>query len=242
MPSGGGLNLSRFDWRAVMWIATLAMLLQQAFSYVCQLVLPVLADRIAEDFGISRGWLGLYLFIQNLVAIVAAVGCGGFILRYGPLRVSQGALLLMCASLMLIATGVLWLYPLAAVLLGVSSVSTPASSHILARVVPAHLAPLIFSVKQTGVPVGSLIGGLLIPLLLGAVFYSATLGTTIRLGPYGAAFVTAIIVLSVAAVLQPLREHFDRDRQPSVKISISDLPATLRLVLDNHPLRDLAFA
>ena len=90
------MNLSRLDWRAIMAIATVAMLFQQAFSYVCQMVMPVLADRIAEELGISRAWLGLYLFIQNLVAIIAAVGCGGFILRFGPLTLARGAL---CASL-----------------------------------------------------------------------------------------------------------------------------------------------
>ena len=40
-------------------IATVAMLIQQAFSYVCQMVMPVLADQIAEELGISRAWLGL---------------------------------------------------------------------------------------------------------------------------------------------------------------------------------------
>ena len=56
------------------------------------------------------------------------VGCGGFILRYGPLRISQAALVLMATSLVLISTGWLWLYPFAAILLGASAVSTPASA------------------------------------------------------------------------------------------------------------------
>lgn len=236
------MDLSRFGWRTVMLVATFAMLFQQAFSYVCQIVLPILADRIAEDHGISRGWLGLYLFLQNLVAIAAAVGCGGFILRYGALRVSQIALLLMASSLLVVATGWLWLYPLGALLLGTASMSTPASSHILARVCPPHLAPLVFSIKQTGVPVGSLIGGLLVPALLGVAFYVAALGHTVRLGTYGAAFATGLLVYAVALSLQPLRAHFDRDRNPHTRLAISDLPHTLRLVLTNYPLRDIAFA
>ncbi|MCH9673280.1 MAG: MFS transporter [Gammaproteobacteria bacterium] len=236
------MNLAKFNWRIILTIATVSMLFQQAFSYVCQMVMPFLADRIAEDLGISRAWLGLYLFLQNFVSIIAAIGCGGFIVRYGPLRISQLALVMMGTSLVVISTGFLWVYPIAAVLLGASAVSTPASSHILARVCPPKLAPLIFSVKQTGVPVGSLIGGLLIPLLLGLVFYVATIGTTVRLGAYGAAFVTAIIVFSVALCLQPIRAYFDRDRQPDTKLSISDLPETMKLVLHNYPLRDIAFA
>ena len=188
------MDFSLFGYRTILAIATISMLIQQAFSYVCQIVMPVLADRLAESFGISPAWLGFYLFLQNVMAIVAAVGCGSFILRYGALRISQMTLLLMGGSLVVIAAGQLWLYPLAAILLGAAAVSTPASSHILARVCPPRLAPLIFSVKQTGVPVGALIGGFLIPFLLGLVFYSATLGTTIRLGPFGAAAATALVL------------------------------------------------
>ena len=236
------MDLARFSPRTIMAAATVAMLVQQAFSYVCQIALPILADRIAEDFGISRAWLGFYLFLQNVAAIVAAVGCGGFILRYGPLRVSQIALLLMGSSLLVTASGALWLFPLGALLLGAASVSTPASSHILARVTPLRLAPLIFSIKQTGVPVGALIGGLLIPFLLGLAFYSDTFGVSIRIGPYGASFITCLIVFAVMVSLEPIRSYFDADRRPDMKIAFGDLLATLKTVLSIRPLRDLSFA
>ncbi len=236
------MDLSRLNWRSIMIIATSVMMIQQAFSYVCQIVMPLLADRLAEEFGISRGWLGFYLALQNIMAIIAAVGCGGFILRYGALRVSQVTLILMGTSLFVIASGQLWLYPLGAILLGAASVSTPASSHILARVCPPKLAPLVFSIKQTGVPVGALIGGLLLPFLLGVVFYSDVFGVTIRLGHFGAAFITALIVFTVAIALQPIRRHFDQDRNPATRIAFGDVSATMRAVLGNPPLRDLAFA
>ncbi len=236
------MPLAKLDWRIILTIATVSMLLQQAFSYVCQIALPILADRIAEDFGISRAWLGLYLFIQNVTAIVAAMGCGGFIIRLGAWRVSQICLILMGTSLIVIAGGVLWLYPLGAILLGAGAVSTPASSHILARHCPRHLAPVIFSVKQTGVPVGSLIGGLLIPFLLGLGFYLATIRESVYLDAYGAAFVAALIVYSVAIMLQPFRTFFDSDRDPSVRPSFSGVSETMKIVLSTPNLRDLAFA
>ena len=127
------MNLEKLDWRIVLTLATVAMLVQQAFSYVCQMALPILADRVADEFGISRAWLGLYLSIQNLTAIVAAMSCGGFIIRFGAMRVSQVCLILMGGSLFVIASGFVWLYPIGAILLGAGAVSTPASSHILAR-------------------------------------------------------------------------------------------------------------
>jgi hypothetical protein len=236
------MDLSRLNWRSIMILATGAMMFQQAFSYVCQIVMPILADRLAEEFGISRGWLGFYLSLQNVIAIVAAVGCGGFILRYGPVRISQATLVLMGSSLVIIASGQLWLYPLGAILMGAASVSTPASSHILARVCPPRLAPLVFSIKQTGVPVGALIGGLLLPFLLGVVIYSDVFGATIRVGHFGAALITALVVFSVAVSLQPIRAHFDEDRDPTTRINFGDLRVTMKAVLGNPPLRDIAFA
>ena len=234
------MNMERMDWRVVLTFATSSMLLQQAFSYVCQIVMPFLADRLAEEFGISRAWLGMYLFIQNIAAIAAAMGCGALIVRLGPLRISQYCLLLMGGSLFVISTGVLWLYPLAAILLGAASVSTPASSHILARFCPLRLAPLIFSVKQTGVPVGALIGGLLIPALLGLGIYSATLGGSVHLDAFGTAFVCGLLVYSIAVMLQPLRAHFDSDRKPDTKFSFSGAVQTMRIVVSDAKLRDLA--
>ena len=211
------MNLERFDWRFILCIAVVSMLIQQAFSYVCQIAMPILADRLADDFGISRAWLGFYLFLTNVAAIIGAMGCGGFILRYGALRISQWCLILMGGSLFIVSTGILWLYPLGAILLGMAAVSTPASSHILARVCPPRMAPVIFSIKQTGVPFGSLIGGLLIPFLLTISVYSATLRTPIHLDAYGTAFVTGLIVYIVVIALQPIRSHFEADRQPDVK-------------------------
>lgn len=231
-------GISGLGWRWTLAIATFAMLFQNAFSYVCQMVMPILADRVAESFGISRGWLGLYLFLQNAVSILAAVGCGGFILRYGPLRVSQLSLALMCGSLLIVSTGILWLYPFAALLLGTSGAATPASSHILARVCPPHIAPIVFSVKQTGVPVGSLIGGLLLPFLLGLVFYSATLGTTVRVGTFGTAAITAILVLMVVIALQPIRNYFDSGR--IICSRCSAVVVALRSSLGSSPRRYLA--
>ena len=53
---------------------------------------------------------------------------------------------------------------------------------------------------------------------------------------------TALIVFLVAICLQPVRTYFDQERDPNTKIGIGDLRATLRMVLSNPPLRDIAFA
>ena len=213
------MNLDKYDWRVVLSVATVAMHAQNTFSYVCQITMPILADRIADNYDISRAWLGLYLFIQNIASIITAMCCGGFILRYGSVRISQWALLMMGGSLFIVSVKVLWLYPVAAILLGLGGVLTPASSHLLAKVCPPKIAALIFSVKQTGVPLGSLVGGLLIPFLLGASIYMASLKTSVHVDAFGASFITGVLVYIIVIVLQPVRDYFDSDRKPDVKIT-----------------------
>jgi MFS family permease len=147
----------------------------------------------------------------------------------------------MGGSLFVIASGLLWLYPLGAILLGAGAVSTPASSHILSRFCPRRMAPVVFSIKQTGVPFGSLIGGLMIPALLGFGFYVAFLDRSVRLDAFGTALVTGLIVYTVALALQPFRGHFDSDRNPEERLSVSGVTNTLKTVLSNPKLRDIAF-
>tara|TARA_Y100001934_G_scaffold283838_1_gene407773 strand:- start:7304 stop:8665 length:1362 start_codon:yes stop_codon:yes gene_type:complete len=235
------MNLDKYDWKVILSIATIAMLAQNTFSYVCQITMPILADRIADNYDISRAWLGLYLFIQNITSIITAICCGSFILRYGSVRISQWALLMMGGSLFIVSIKVLWLYPIAAILLGLGGVLTPASSHLLAKVCPPKIAALIFSVKQTGVPLGSLMGGLLIPFLLGVSFYISILKTSFHIDAFGAAFITGMIVYIIVLFLQPVRDYFDSDRNPDEKLSYSDVTKTMKTVISTPQLRDLAF-
>jgi hypothetical protein len=213
----------------ILLIATLSMLLQQAFSYCCNLVMPILATEMAIRLGVNHGLLSVYQALTSFAAIIAANACGSFILRYGALRMSQLALVMLAISVCLASLMEIWLLPVAALLLGMGSVSTPASSHILARFSPPRLAPLVFSIKQTGVPVGSLIAGFLVP-----VFYASY-------GLSGAFIAVACVGLTVVVALQPLRRPFDDDRQPGRPLSPGDIRNTLLIVIRTPALRALAF-
>ena len=213
---------------SLLHVALGAMLLQQAFGYVCQLVLPILAPEVADALGISPEWLGLFQFLTHSTGIVAAMACGGFIVRYGALRVAQVTLALMAGGVLLAGTGMIWLMPIAAMLLGLTYGSTPSSSHILARLSPPHLAPLIFSIKQAAVPVGSLVAGYAVP------------AAYTMFGLWGAFVATAIASLAFAALLQVLRPRLDDDRKPDHPLSFGDVRATVTSVLASRALRGLA--
>ena len=188
---------------APLLIVIFAMLIQQAFAYFAALVLPNMAPAVAADLGIDPHLIGFYTGVLYFSSSLGQLSCGGFILRYGAVRMSQASLVFMGLALMMGYFGALPVFAAAAALTGMAtSVSTPASSHLLARYSPPKYAPLIFSVKQTGVPVGGLMAGLLVPLLLGV------------LGWRGAFVACGAFCVIFAIMLQPIRQRFDSDRNP----------------------------
>ena len=212
-----------------LWLAVVAMLIQQAFSYMSTLVLPVAAPAISEATGLGISLVGVYTAIMYVASTLSAGASGSFIQRYGALRVSQAALVLMGLGLVFSWPGWAILFALTAFVIGAgSAVSTPASSDILGRYCPPRRAPLIFSIKQTGVPVGGMLAGILVPAL------------TIAYGWEGAFLACGAMCLVLAFLLQPLRAEFDQYRSPSHRISMRAVVHTVRAVLVHPRLRELA--
>jgi len=151
-----------------MLLALGAMSVQQTFATVGRGLPPIIAPAIVADLAVDPALLGVYVAIAALSSLFFQLGCGGFIVRHGALRVSQAALALVAGGLAISAAGPLALWVVAAVVgAGGSAMSTPASSHLLARYTAPRLMPLVFAIKQTAVPVALLIAGLLGPWLTG---------------------------------------------------------------------------
>jgi len=209
-----------------------AMYLQQTFASLGRVLPPVIAPAILDDLWLDPSWLGVYVGIGSAAALMFQLGCGSFILGYGALRMSQAALAMLAIGLVsaTFAPPII-LFAVAAIIGGGgAAVSTPASSHLLGRYAPSRQAPLIFSIKQTAVPTGLLLAGLLGPLF------------TERMGWRGSLLVTGIACLVFAVMLEPLRKEFDSDRVPGRSFRFSDFQTTLLTVLRHRDLRALAMA
>src|SRR5205814_4876063 len=214
-----------------MLIALGAMFVQQTFASVGKTLPAVIAPLVIAELHADPAWVGVYYGLAAAAALLGQMGCGSFIIRYGALRVSQVALVLLGGGMAAAAEGGLLGFGASAVIGGGgAAVSTPTSSQLLGRVSPPHLAPLVFSIKQTAVPAGVLICGFLGPAM------------AIALGWRGAMLATAAACGIGAAMLQPLRARFDDDRVPSRRFRLSDFPNTIASVLQTRDLRGLSFA
>lgn len=108
--------------------------------------------------------------------------------------------------------------------------STPASSHLLARLAPAGWRNIVFSLKQTGVPLGIGLAGVAVPPL------------AIGLGWRAGFLAMAAACLALALALQPIRHRFDGDRQPGLRRGPLGLLAPLRALIADPALRPLVIA
>ena len=211
--------------------ALAATLSVQAVVTMATLTVPVFAPAAAADIGLDASNIGIFASIIYVGAMASSLLSGGLAPRYGAIRVSQIGLGISLAGLALTATASWQVMVAAALLLGIGlGPATPASSHILARHTPEHLRGIVFSIKQTGVPLGGVLAGALVPLFV------------VQLGWRGAALAVAAICLACAVLIQPARRHFDTELRRDERAFEGSFMGPLRLVLGLPELRRLAFA
>jgi predicted MFS family arabinose efflux permease len=211
---------------AVALAATLAI---QIFVSLASTAAAVLAPAIAADFGVETRWIGVFIGLVYAGAMGAAVASGGFIERYGSIRVSQACVIICVVGVGLIAaTHSPLVLVLAAIVIGIGyGPITPASSQLLARTTRPDRMAVTFSIKQTGVPAGAALAGALLPSLAHALGWRTTLALVAGVG----------VVIALAA--QPVQRPLDADRQRGRRLSLRTALAPLAH-LRSRELRQVA--
>ena len=211
------------------WLPLLATLFIQAMVAMALLTLPVMAPVAAKALEVSPALVGVYVAITYAGAMFASLTSGTTVSRLGPIRVSQLGLILCAIGLCLCAVPWLPAIGLGALLIGLGyGPITPASSQILARTTQPSQMALVFSIKQTGVPVGAMMAGAIVPSLMLGIDWQWSL------------VVVAVACVVSAALSQPLREALDDLRQASLTFQMSTLTTPLRMVLGHRALSTMA--
>ena len=188
---------------------------------------------IAPEFGLSQKLVGVFVGLVYAAAMTASLFSGAFIARFGAIRVSQAAVLLVSLGLALLPIAA-WA-PAGVVLLLIAPLVigagygpiTPASSQVLVRTAPPSRMALTFSIKQTGVPGGAALGGALLPAL------------TLMLGWHATLLALAAVGIVVAVAAQPIRSDLDRTRDRTRRFTIAGTFKPLSKVLANPRLVEI---
>ena len=211
------------------WMPLAITLAIQSMVAMALLTLPAMAPRVAAAVGVSAAYIGLYIAVAYAGAIAASLASAAAVGRFGAIRVSQTGLVICAAGLALSSVPAIPAIVLGGFLVGLGyGPVTPASSHLLARTTPAHRMSLVFSVKQTGVPLGGALAGAIVPGLQSVAGWQQAL------------LAVAAACLACAVLAQVLRVAFDADRDPARPLRLGSFFEPVRLVLSHPPLRMLA--
>jgi len=197
----------------------------QVFNAITGNSAPVYAPVVTADLGVPAQSVGIYLGTMFITGLVTGFIFVGAVHRYGAIRMMQVVILLNAIGVALPALGSVSMTLVGAVVIGFASgLSLPASSHILARVTPRERLGFIFSIKQTGVPIGIALVGVLIPAMLLVMHWRWSL------------LVLPLIGLAVFAVLEPLRKELDADRDPTAPLRGASVLAPLKFAIAERRL------
>ena len=72
-----------------LYLALASMTAQQTLATAGRSTVPLIAAAIIADLGIDAALVGVYLAIQSVAGFLTTMACGGFIIRYGALRMTQ---------------------------------------------------------------------------------------------------------------------------------------------------------
>ena len=182
----------------------------QTLVTMSAVVPSALAPALAQSFDAPTGLIGFQIAIVYGAAMATSSVGGAWVRRWGACRISQMALALCAAGALLAATARLSALAAGSLLIGLGyGLTNPSSSHLLERLVAAGNRNLIYSIKQTGVPLGGIAAGLIAPPL--AVFFGMS-------WPF---VVTAVALIVLIVMLQPFRADWDRDRDRGMPIMLS---------------------
>ena len=206
------------------------LLVAQALGTMATSTLPAVVPKVAATYGVSSALIGYQISLLAAAMLVSLTFGGNLNLRWGACRVTQLALgLLIAGSLIAVLPHVAFVF-LSAVALGLGyGLITPSASHLLARFTPARNRNLVFSLKQSGVPLGGVGAALIGPAVAVSVGWQWAL----------------VINAGAMALLLPLLERgraaWDNDRDPAANVVVNPFGGVAQIW--NHPaLRLLSIA
>lgn len=202
----------------------------QVVATMAVMIPPAIAPEIARAFDLPVSLIGFQVSFAYVGATLMSLAAGLTVRKLGAVRTNQLAAMLIAVSLSLMAAP----HP-AGLVVGTFGLGTaygmtnPAASHLMIKIASASNRNLIFSIKQTGQPLGGVLAGLLAPPIAVAAGWQWAL--------LAGAALAAVVMIAV----QPLRNFFDADRDPATRFR-GAVFKDVALVIRDRAIRILALA
>ena len=222
-----GKNLKSSQLNATnsrLWVILLVTISVQVLATFTSLSLAAIAPDVAVGLRISPELVGFQVSLLYLGAALMSTIAGFQLRRWGPIRVSQASLAFCVFGASLVVVPSVYSIAVGSLIIGFGyGMTNPAASELLLRLVPVGRRNLIFSIKQTGVPIGGALAGLTGPSI------------SQYLGWQSVPVVAAVSCLLLVFIMQPLRKKWDSNRDPSVRFSMNIFDS-ITIVLSSLPL------
>lgn len=193
-------------------------------------IMPAIAPELAAATSLPAALIGYQVSIVYLGAMAMSVVAGSLSAMLGPVRTSQLGLLLGAVGLACATMPYLPVMVLASLLIGMGyGLINPPSVNMLDAVATPRSRSTLFSIKQTAVPLGGIIAGLVGPPV------------TLEYGWRTALFVCGAMSLTMILIIQPLAPRFDKSRDRAVRLMENPF-SDLSLVWNHTVLRWLTLS
>jgi len=184
------------------WFVVLVVTAAQLVAATAGIVLAAIAPKVAETLQVSPVLIGYQASLTWGVAMVASIYGGNAVLRWGAGWTTQASMALSAVGVALFAVPHIAIIGLGSVIAGIGTGIAPAAAaHLLVRYTAPERRNLVFSIKQTGVPVGGVLIALIAPVLAVTVGWQWSLA------------LIAAVAVAVMLMIRPHRQTWDDDRQ-----------------------------
>jgi predicted MFS family arabinose efflux permease len=184
------------------------LLAAQTFGTVATMTLPAVAPKVAETHGISASLIGYQISLLAAFMLVSLTLGSRLSVRWGACRATQVALALLIAGCLTAILPHAAFVFVSSIALGLGyGLLSPPASQLLARFTPPARRNIVFSLKQTGVPLGGILAASIPPVI------------AVNFGWQWALAGAAAVLFALIVLMQRYRVHWDDDRDPSVKMA-----------------------
>jgi MFS family permease len=137
-----------------------------AVSTFAVIAASVLAAQLIDEFGITRAQVGALVFANGIVGALASPAFGKVTDKFGAVRSVVGSLVIALMTLVGWALSPTYgLLVVAALVTGLANAwCNPATNALIVNNVPPGERGVVTGVKQSGVQIGTFLGGLLLPI------------------------------------------------------------------------------